>query len=81
MYTGRAPFQQATKIDFHYKYFCNNQHEKFWKIFQRKQKKDYFSDDFKNLINALFAFNPSERPSMAELKAHPWYNKPCATSQ
>ena len=35
---------------------------------------DFFSEDFKDLINAMLAYDPVERPSIAEIKASDWYN-------
>jgi serine/threonine protein kinase len=36
----------------------------------------FFSDDFKNLITSLLLFDPSQRASMTDVKAHPWFNNP-----
>jgi len=40
---------------------------------------DFFSEEFRNLITAMLQFDPSHRLSLAEIKAHPWYNGPVAT--
>jgi serine/threonine protein kinase len=37
------------------------------------------SEEFKSLINLLLSFEPSQRPSMAEIKNHPWYNQETAS--
>ena len=34
------------------------------------------SDEFKDLILKMFSYNGNKRPTIAELKAHPWINKP-----
>ena len=41
----------------------------------------YFSEKFMNLMNALFAPNPSERPSLADLKAHSWFLEKAASKE
>ena len=30
-------------------------------------------------MNAMLAFDPTQRPSFSEIKAHAWYNGPTAT--
>lgn len=30
--------------------------------------------EFMNLINGMLAYNPSERLTLEEIKAHPWCN-------
>ena len=33
------------------------------------------SDECKDLIQAMLTFNPKERPTLAEIKSHPWMTK------
>jgi serine/threonine protein kinase len=33
------------------------------------------TSDFKELVNAMLAFDPSERLTIAEIKCHSWYKK------
>lgn len=30
------------------------------------------SDDFKDIINRMLSYDPAKRPTVAELKEHPW---------
>ena len=53
----------------------------FWTAHARNKPggKDFFSEEFKHLITSMLAFDPSQRLTLAEVKAHPWYNGPTAT--
>ena len=81
--TGHPPFNQAKTNDRYYQLICMNNHEKFWQYHSRKKPngEEFFSEDFKNLINSLLAYDPTHRLSMAEIKAHKWYNSPTATKE
>ena len=74
-FTGHPPFNHAKATDSYYGLICMNNHEKFWNFHSRKKPNGlkFFSAEFINLINAMLAFDPTQRPSIAEIKAHPWY--------
>lgn len=59
---------------------CTNKHDRFWAAHSKK-KPDMFSNDFKSLVSAMLAFDPTQRPSIAEIISHPWFNGPTATYQ
>lgn len=42
---------------------------KFWKKYEENRK---FTDEFKDLIGKMLAKNPKERPTIIEIKEHPW---------
>lgn len=73
--TGHPPFNHAKATDSYYSLICMNNHEKFWHFHSRKKPNGaaFFSADFMNLINAMLAFDPTQRPSIAEIKSHSWY--------
>jgi serine/threonine protein kinase len=50
----------------------NNKLETYWK----KVGGNSLSDEFKDLILKMFSYDGNKRPTIAELKAHPWINKP-----
>lgn len=79
--TGHPAFNQAKANDSYYQLICMNNHEKFWAYHSRKKPNgaEFFSHEFKNLMNAMLAFDPTQRPSIAEIKAHKWYNGPTST--
>lgn len=75
MVVRHPPFKVAAMQDSRYKLFCF-QNETFWKKMAAGKPPGTFSAELKGLINELLAFNPSMRPSVAEIKSHPWYNGP-----
>ena len=65
---GIFPFQQATKDDPYYKLFCNGEFEAYWS----KLNGENLSSDFKNLMELILNRNPKLRPTLDELRKHPW---------
>lgn len=70
--TGRSPFNCADPKSSTYKYMANNQHQKFWAEFEKKVVVDA---EFKDLVNGMLAFDPSQRLTISEIKCHPWYKR------
>jgi len=81
MFTQHPPFTKADPSDPFYRLLCANRPDLFWKAHSKNKPNgaDFFPEDFKNLITAMLQFDPSQRLTMAEVKAHPWYNGPVAT--
>lgn len=79
MITQHPPFTVAKPEDPFYKLICANRHDLFWKAHSKSKPAGFFSEEFKNLINGLLQFDPSHRPSMAEVKEHPWMKGSMAT--
>lgn len=50
----------------------NNKLEQYWK----KVGGSNLSDEFKDLILKMFSYDGSKRPTITELKEHPWIKKP-----
>ena len=71
MVSGHPPFVKADPRDPLYKLICTNKQEGFWK-FHEKQKKSSFTQNLKNLINSMLAFDPTQRLSIGEVMAHEW---------
>jgi len=67
-YTGHPPFNHAKATDSYYNLICMNNHEKFWTYHSRKKPNgiNFFSAQFMSLINAMLAFDPTQRLSIAE---------------
>jgi len=80
-FTQHPPFTKAVPEDPFYKLICANRADLFWKAHSRNKPNgaEFFSEEFKNLITAMLQFDPTQRISLAEVKAHPWYNGPVAT--
>lgn len=73
--TKRPPFITATSSDQLYKLISTRNYEDFWKIHCKTMSdSDYFSDDYKSLMNSMLALDPLERLSISEIKESNWYN-------
>lgn len=81
MTTQHPPFSRAEPSDPFYRLLCANRADLFWKAHAKNKPNglDFFSEDFRNLITAMLQFDPAHRPTMAEVKAHPWLNGPIPT--
>lgn len=55
MFAGSPPFSKAATNDPYYKLIAGHKNEVFWK-FHAKHKNDpnFFSEGFKNLLDAIF---------------------------
>ena len=51
---------------------ANNEADLFWHEHQQGNQEIVFSDDFKNLMTAMFSLNPDLRPNIAEIRDHIW---------
>lgn len=83
MVTQIPPFQMAHPKDGWYKFVCSNRMDKFWKYHTQNlpEGSPPFSKSFKDMMNWIFNFDHTTRPSLAEIKAHEWYNGPVATKE
>jgi len=81
MVTQHPPFAMATPKDPHYKTLSANRADLFWKLHSRNKPGglDFFSENFVDLITSMLSFDPTHRPSLAEVKEHPWYTGPVPT--
>jgi serine/threonine protein kinase len=64
--TGTPPINYAGEKDFFYKEIMSGNFPRFWLI-QKKylgKNDDYFSDDFKNLINSMLHSDPNKRATL-----------------
>lgn len=66
--TGKLPFGKAVLFDNYYKHFVKSQYENFWAVMSPKI--EAVSDEFKSLINLMLAYDPTQRPSITEVKNH-----------
>ena len=79
MVTQHPPFTKAEPADPFYRLLCANRADLFWKAHSKNKPEGFFTDEFKNLITSMLQFDPTHRPSLAEVKAHPWYNQNICT--
>lgn len=71
MVQGIFPFAEAKSNDYYYKLILEGQYEKYWEKVAGKR----FSDEFKDLLLRMISYDPSKRPTIEELKNHPWMHK------
>jgi len=45
-------------------------------VYWKKVGGEKLSDEFKDLILKMFSYDSNKRPTVAELKQHPWLHKP-----
>jgi serine/threonine protein kinase len=67
---GIFPFKEAKKDEYFFALLHNKKHEKYWK----KVGGESLSDDFKDLMVRIFAYEGKNRPTIDEIKKHPWLN-------
>lgn len=72
MLVGSSPFNKATQQNTYYSFIINRQYDKFWKEFEKRRGKNFFSPDFKDLIQKMLAFDTTERASIVQIAEHPW---------
>lgn len=84
MTRGMLPHAEDNRVggvDFAGLLYTNNQ--EFWNKHCEIQKKEasFFTEDFKNLFNAMVSLNPNDRVSIQQIKESRWYNGPCYTEE
>jgi serine/threonine protein kinase len=75
---GTPPFNTAEEKDYYYKMILKDRMDLFWKchIKGKPSGANFFSEEFKNLMQHMFAYDPAKRLSISELRAHPWLTGP-----
>ena len=83
MVTQHPPFTRAEPNDPFYRLICANRADLFWKAHSKNKEGglDFFSESFRNLITSMLQFDPAHRPSMADVKAHPWLQGAVPTAE
>jgi len=79
MMSGTPPFAKADPFkDPHYKLLISStKNETFWNVHSKhKPSKNFFSADFKNFTNMMLHSDPLQRPTLPEIKSHPWMQGP-----
>ena len=65
---GIFPFKEAKKDEYFYNLIINGKLDQYWDKVGGKT----LSSEFKDLILKMFSYDPSKRPTIEELKSHPW---------
>jgi serine/threonine protein kinase len=65
---GIFPFKEAKKDEYFYNLLLKGDFDTDWK----KTGGQNLSDDFKDLILKLFSYDGKDRPTVEEIRNHPW---------
>jgi serine/threonine protein kinase len=68
---GIFPFKEARTEEYFYNLLCSGQSD----IYFQKVNGQALSEDFRDLIVRLFSYDPALRPTIDEIRAHPWLNR------
>ena len=68
---GNMPFNDASLSDPHYKILVNSTPETYF----QKVGGDKYSEEFKDLIRLMLSYFPKDRPTIENLRKHPWIKK------
>jgi len=68
---GIFPFKEARTEEYFYNLLVTGQTD----LYFQKTNATGLSAEFKDLILALFAFDGSKRPTINQIRQHPWLNK------
>jgi serine/threonine protein kinase len=69
---GIFPFKEARTEEYFYNLIVTGQTEHYFK----KVNGENLSTEFKDLILAFFSHDAEKRPTINQLRTHPWLNKP-----
>lgn len=75
--TQRPPFASAAKDDPHYKLISSGGEKAswFWDLHaEAEDGKDIYTAEFKDLFGKMMALEPSNRLTIDQVIAHPWFN-------
>jgi len=69
---GIFPFKEAKKDEYFYNLILKGQLDTYWS----KVGGQNLTAEFKDLILKMFSYDGSKRPTVSELRSHPWMQKP-----
>ena len=73
--SGHPPCRRGILGDYHYKMFCHSR-DSFWKVQGKNKPPNFYSSEFKELMNSMLEYDSSKRFGISEIKASAWYNGP-----
>jgi serine/threonine protein kinase len=74
MVAQHPPFTTAQPNDPFYRCLAASRADIFWRTHckSKEEGEAFFSEDFKDLVQAMLQLDASHRPSIPEVMAHPW---------
>lgn len=73
---GIFPFKEARKEEYFYSLLCQKNYQEYWS----KVESNHLSEDCRDLLQRMLAYNPEERLTVAQIRAHPWMTKATSSS-
>jgi serine/threonine protein kinase len=74
MHTGSPPFLSTKPHDRIYKMIKEKNFTKFWQLHEKSKPLNFFSPEFKRLLNSFFSFEADRRPTFETLGSDDWMN-------
>jgi len=83
MVAQHPPFTTAEPKDPFYRCLAASRADIFWRTHCKSKAtgEAFFSDDFKDIVQAMLQLDSAHRPSITEVMAHPWMQGPMPTLQ
>jgi serine/threonine protein kinase len=76
---GNFPFPEGTKQDKYYSLLTSSKPERVSRYWSHVGA-EATTEEFKNLFSRMVAYKASDRPSLEEIRQHPWMKMPIKTS-
>lgn len=73
------PFLAASPTNEHYRLLKENHVLEYWKAIDSLHHPKWCSDEFKHFMTLMLAYDMTIRPSISEMRAHPWMKGPIPT--
>jgi serine/threonine-protein kinase SRK2 len=65
---GIFPFKEARKEEFFFSFLVSKNYSEYWK----KVESTYLSAPCRDLLEKMLSYDPAERLTIEEIRAHPW---------
>jgi len=72
LFTGYPPYNEDSTDGYDHFYKLLRSYRGFWEAHSRKKGKDFYSEEFMDLVNWMLSEKPGDRPSIQDIKNHPW---------
>ena len=81
MVSSHKPFIEATAKDAVYRVIASGKNTVFWNYHckHKPNGKEFYSREFKDLIDGMLRFDAEKRMTLEEILEHPWVNGPTIT--
>lgn len=83
MVSAHPPFSTAEPQDPFYRCIAASRADIFWRTHCKSKEngEKFFSEEFKDIVQAMLQLDPAHRPSIPEVLAHPWMQGPIPTQE